>query len=82
MFYKEYKVFMKTIGRILSNLDGMLKEDDIVIDFQDGRIKKVEEVDKDILIQNVEVENDKLVLKIWRVDKDANGVEFGGTFRY
>lgn len=73
---------MKTIGRILSNLDGMLKEDDIVIDFQDGRIKKVEEVDKDILIQNVEVENDKLVLKIWRVDKDANGVEFGGTFRY
>ena len=73
---------MKTIGRILSNLDGMLKEDDIVIDFQDGRIKKVEEVDKDILIQNVEVENDKLVVKIWRVDKDANGVEFGGTFRY
>ena len=75
-------MLMKTIGRILSNLDGMLKEDDIVIDFQDGRIKGIEEVDKDILIQEAEVKNNKLVLKIWRVDKDANGVEFGGTFRY
>lgn len=51
MLYKEYKVLMKTIGRILSNLDGMLKEEDIIIDFQDGRIKGIEEVDKDILIQ-------------------------------
>lgn len=75
-------MLMKTIGRILSNLDGMLKEEDIIIDFQDGRIKGIEEVDKDILIQEAEVKNDKLVLKIWRVDKDANGVEIGGTFQY
>lgn len=82
MFYKEYKVLLKTIGRILSNLDGMLKEEDIIIDFQDGRMKGIEEVDKDILIQEAEVKNDKLILKIWRVDKDANGVEIGKTFRY
>lgn len=73
---------MKTISRILSNLDGMIKNEDIVVDFQDGRIKRIEEVDKDILIQEVEIKNNKLVLKIWRIDKDANGVEFGGTFRY
>lgn len=73
---------MKTISRILSNLDGMIKNEDIVVDFQDGKKKCVNEVDENILIQEVEIKDNKLVLKIWRVDKDANGVKIGGTFRY
>lgn len=65
---------MKTILRIVSDLEMEGKKPTIYLDFDDGHFELFKNQDKGMLIKEMYHKSGMLFLKVWRT-KDANGME-------
>lgn len=64
---------MKTILRIISDLESESKKPTIYLDFDDGHFELFKNQDKGMMIKEMHYRGKMLYLKVWRT-KDANGM--------
>ena len=67
---------MKTAMREIQDwISDRFEIQEILVDLDNGIIRPYKEEDRDILIRSSKLQSGRLILKIWRVDKDVNNVD-------